>query len=446
VTLYEATTSTSEAPPRHRAIRGHLTHFKAAGAADVTIQTSEFDALGRRIKKVVTNAGDYNKTEVYFYDGQRIIQINNGSGNMVQQFIHGTQYIDELVMLRVKDKGDLYVHQDANWNVIGTTDLGRHVVERNIYTPYGELMVHQDTGFGDRDGDQDVDSTDKGTPGTTCTGTVSGSCRILDLDFDGDYDSTDATKFDALTQGAMRHPGRPSTSVSQPFAHQGLPFEPELAQYQNRARQYDPGKRRFFQHDKPDDLRHRFRPLPRRGGVHNLYSYVSGRPLILLDPTGMILMAQCCTYPPMDILGPPIGWICCGYGFTGQAESMRTSPFPCADKTLPPCMQLCTLVKESEHAGQCLARDCCQDVCGPDPPSKTEDFNGDNCSAFAAKLICYEDNCYVPNTNTECDRCEIECKQRRFCSSPVGGGLFDEIQITAACMMECSEVHGISCP
>ena len=59
----------------------------------------DIGATGRRIKKVVTNAGDYDKTEVYFYDGQRICQINNGSGAMVQQFIHGTQYIDELVMM-----------------------------------------------------------------------------------------------------------------------------------------------------------------------------------------------------------------------------------------------------------------------------------------------------------------------------------------------------------
>jgi len=50
---------------------------------------------------------------VYLYNGQQIIETRNGSNNMVQQFIHGTQYIDELVMVRVKDKGDLYVHQDA---------------------------------------------------------------------------------------------------------------------------------------------------------------------------------------------------------------------------------------------------------------------------------------------------------------------------------------------
>ncbi len=49
---------------------------------------------------------------------------------MAQQFIHGTQYIDELVMMRRKDKGDLYVHQDANWNVIGVSDLGGRLVEK----------------------------------------------------------------------------------------------------------------------------------------------------------------------------------------------------------------------------------------------------------------------------------------------------------------------------
>lgn len=253
----------------------------------------------------MTKSGLYNKTEVYFYDGQRICQINNGSGAMVQQFIHGTQYIDELVMMRVAAKGDLYVHQDANWNVIGTTDLGRHVVERNVYTPYGELTVHQDTGFGDRDGDQDVDATDKGTVGTTCTGTVSGTCRILDLDFDGDYDSTDATKFDALTQGAQRHPGRPATATSQPFAHQGLFFEPELAQYQNRHRQYDPGKRRFGQTDPYAFLASpRFAPGRHYQDGLDLYGYLQQRPMALLDPYGLG-SGECCNNTNSDLQTRP---------------------------------------------------------------------------------------------------------------------------------------------
>ncbi len=57
-----------------------------------------------------------------------------GTPTTHQQFIHGTQYIDEVVMARAIDKGDLYIHQDANWNVIGTTDLAASVVERNVYT------------------------------------------------------------------------------------------------------------------------------------------------------------------------------------------------------------------------------------------------------------------------------------------------------------------------
>ena len=55
-------------------------------------------------------------------------------------------------MMRVKDKGDLYVHQDATWNVIALTDLGGSVVERYIYTPYGEIIVHQETSYGDLSG------------------------------------------------------------------------------------------------------------------------------------------------------------------------------------------------------------------------------------------------------------------------------------------------------
>ncbi len=251
-------------------------------------QTAKFDALGRRMKKVVTNAGEFDKTEVYLYEGHKIIEtrLAGDPNNAYQQFIHGTQYIDELVMVRVKGKGDLYVHQDANWNVIGLTDLGGRLVERHLYTPYGELTVHQATGFGDRDGDSDVDSTDKGTPGTTCTGTVTGSCRILDLDFDGDYDSSDATLFDSLDQGLMIHPGRMATNVDQPFAHQGLLFEPEIGSYQNRARQYDPAKRRFVQRDPLSLALPVFDPSLHYVDGANLYEYLRSAPGGALDPTG----------------------------------------------------------------------------------------------------------------------------------------------------------------
>jgi RHS repeat-associated protein len=265
-----------------------------SGAA--TVQTAEFDALGRRIKKVVTNSGDFDGTVVYLYDAQKIIETRPGSGNLYQQFIHGTQYIDELVMVRVKDKGDLYVHQAErdregsvkDWNVIGLTDLGGSLVERHVYRPYGEVTVNQETGYGDRDGDGDVDATDKGTPGTDSTGTVTGACRILDLDFDGDYDSADATLFDSLPQGLARHPGRLATSVHQPCAHQGLLHDPEIASYQNRLWHYDAAKRRFLQRD-PGALT--TAPFSSELHVMNRYPYGGANPIASTPFTEMITLA-----------------------------------------------------------------------------------------------------------------------------------------------------------
>ncbi len=53
---------------------------------------------------MVENAGDNDGTLRYFWDGQKIIETPDGSGSVLQQFIHGTQYIDELVMLRLVDE------------------------------------------------------------------------------------------------------------------------------------------------------------------------------------------------------------------------------------------------------------------------------------------------------------------------------------------------------
>ncbi|HNU46998.1 MAG TPA: RHS repeat-associated core domain-containing protein [Phycisphaerae bacterium] len=355
---------------------GHLVFYydawnrlvKAASAADkdVTIHQAEYDGTGRgpltrhwphsgldakrrraspavpsqwRVKKTVTNSGQFDGTEVYYFDGWKIIEVGPltrhqprsgfdarrrrakpavtsqgraASANVKEQFVHGTQYIDEIVMMRAKHRGDLYVHQDANWNVIALTDLGGSVVERYVYEPYGQVTVYQETAYGDRDADAppltrrcsakrrdaqrlageargdvsrgDVDAADKGSVGTTCTGTVSGACRILDLDFDGDYDNDDATLFDSLPPGLARHPGRPASGVAFPFAHQGLYLDPELGSYQNRARQYDPAKRRFMQRD-PQTVKARC-ASEARDGV-NIYVYLRSNPGRFRDPTGL---------------------------------------------------------------------------------------------------------------------------------------------------------------
>jgi RHS repeat-associated protein len=264
-----------------------LVAVRSSVDADVTYQTSNFDGLGRRIKKVVASSGDLDGTTVFYYDGQKIIETRDGSGNLVSQFVRGLRYIDEVVMVRVKDEGELYVHQDANWNVVGLTDLGGRLVERYVYRPYGEVIVHQLGGYADYDGDGDVDASDKSEiTGLTCGGAnPSGACRVLDLDFDNDCDSSDETVFDALPHtGTVIHPARRSSLLGEPFAHQGLYLDSEIASYQNRARQYGPGLRRFVQRD----------PLAfyaAAGGGYqdglNLHVYVSSSPIARTDPTGL---------------------------------------------------------------------------------------------------------------------------------------------------------------
>ncbi|MCO6437456.1 MAG: hypothetical protein J5J06_10245 [Phycisphaerae bacterium] len=60
---------------------------------------------------MVDHRGDLDATEVYYYEGWKIVEIRDGSDDMDRQFIHGTQYIDEHVMMRAAGKGDLYIHQ-----------------------------------------------------------------------------------------------------------------------------------------------------------------------------------------------------------------------------------------------------------------------------------------------------------------------------------------------
>ena len=351
---------------------------------------------------------------VYYYDGQRIIETRDGSGNLVQQFIHGTQYIDVLVMVRVKDKGDMYVQQDANWNVIGLTDQGGSLVERHVYRPYGELTIHQETSFGDRDGDGDVDSTDKGTVGTTCTGTVSGACRILDLDFDGDYDSADATKFDSLAQGNARHPGRLFTSVDQPFGHQGLLFDAEIGSYQNRARQYDPGKRRFAQRD----------PLVFGIGVKasyqdgmNVYGYLKVSPFHFFDPMGR----DCCaTNSPNDQwddypLPYELGWVCCDCFVAYPFCMMRTCLDPVFASQQNAIKVKCVREHEEDHARRytcTLTNSGCRLT-----SVGTYTNNQDECWAYRAEAECLRretrDLSPTPELDENCDW--VGCMIDRIC-------------------------------
>lgn len=215
---------------------------------DIVIQTAEYDGLGRRVSKVVTKSGDLDGTFVYYYadtraagfsprefsgggglagiggaspGGWSIIEIRDGSANVLQQVYHGTQYIDEIVAMRL-EHGYAVVYQDANWNTVATCDLAGRVLERVFTTPYGSPIIEPETFFGDYDGDGDIDSTDDASLGSgqTCWGTPTGACRVFDFNSDGTLDASDETIMTALVAAAStnrRHENRTLSPIGIAF-------------------------------------------------------------------------------------------------------------------------------------------------------------------------------------------------------------------------------------
>jgi RHS repeat-associated protein len=251
----------------------------------------------------------------YYHHGNQIIETRDGSGNLETQVYHGTQYIDEVVGQRIADMGRIYVHQDANYNVTGTTDLTARQIERNYYSPYGQLEVAVDSHPFDYDDDGDVDEDDYAvTTNGTCTGTATGDCRRMDADADGDVDSTDQTTISnyiaSLTADTelARTPAATGSQRGNSFGYQGLFFDHELASYQNRARQYAPIANRFLQRDPlhamiifasgdASNLK-----IAHRDGL-NEYASLKSNPFLNRDPSGLV----CCKDRPCN--GGPVGAI-----------------------------------------------------------------------------------------------------------------------------------------
>ena len=204
---------------------------------ETTVAEYEYDGQNRRTTKTVGNCGientandGGNTTVEYYYGGVaaglragrwNVFETRNGSSQTTFQYVWGTQYVDELVM--IDKNGDpsesndcdpddqsgestaderYFVHQDRNWNVVALTDYDPsgsdegNVVERYHYTPYGQFIVlNGDSGNGEMG-------------------------NVL-----------------------------PTSTVGNPFAHQGLPFDHDKGSYQNRHREHVARMQRFAQRD-----------------------------------------------------------------------------------------------------------------------------------------------------------------------------------------------------
>jgi RHS repeat-associated protein len=250
-----------------------LVQRKAAhsGQADdvTTLATYAYLPDNRRASKVVQHCGieavanDGGDTTVHFYYGGvpgasggvarwNVFETRNGSNQSTRQWVWGSRYVDEAVFMDVNDRPTVendcdpdttvaaeisapqfdrrfFYHQDRNWNVVALSEYAdgvgtnARVVERYAYTPYGEFLVL------------------KGDAGS------------------GELGRSLAT-----------------STVGNPFFHQGLPLDQEKGSYQNRRRDYLPNLGRFGRRD----------PTGYRDG-RSQYTYVGCNPMHRVDPTGL---------------------------------------------------------------------------------------------------------------------------------------------------------------
>ena len=99
------------------------------------VHTYAYDALGRRIEKVVDSTGTPQTTQ-YFYEDARVIEEQDANNVTQATYVYGN-YIDEVLNMR-RDSNDYYYHADDMYNVMAITDSNGTVVERYEYGDYGE--------------------------------------------------------------------------------------------------------------------------------------------------------------------------------------------------------------------------------------------------------------------------------------------------------------------
>jgi RHS repeat-associated protein len=94
----------------------------------------QYDALGRRVARVVSPTA-IPATILYFHDGARVVEEQDGGGATQATYVYGT-YVDEVLTM---DRGSqtYYYHQNALWSVEAITDSTATVVERYAYDAYG---------------------------------------------------------------------------------------------------------------------------------------------------------------------------------------------------------------------------------------------------------------------------------------------------------------------
>lgn len=98
-----------------------------------------YDALGRRIEKLVTGTPDV--TTRYYYHGPRIAEERDATDAVRATYTYGAEYEDEPLTM---DRGGVryYYHRNRLFHTYALTNGSGAVVERYSYSAYGEMSTY----------------------------------------------------------------------------------------------------------------------------------------------------------------------------------------------------------------------------------------------------------------------------------------------------------------
>lgn len=217
-----------------------------------------------------------------------------GSVDRTFQYLWGGRYIDDIVWHRedVNNDGDFTDAGDRRWwhctdaqfSTVALVDDAAVLAERVRYDAYGRAAHFHPY---DNDGDRDFDATDRtALSNLIASGSVpitSGSYDVaMDLDRDGDVDSTDLSIMGTGYTAALGLGALSSGTVGNTIGWDGYVFSAEVpgasggGMYHVRFRWYEAGLGRWVERD----------PAGYVDGM-GLYEYVGGAPMFRLDSMGL---------------------------------------------------------------------------------------------------------------------------------------------------------------
>ncbi len=196
----------------------------------VKISEYSYDALGRRINKVIKDFEKLSElARKYLYHGQDILAELDESNNTLAVYTHSTLRMDDVLSVDVRSKkfatteGSYFFLKDDLGSIVDITDSNGTVVQHYSYSAFGRIL-------GIKDG-----------IGNDITG---------------------------------------SPHITSHYAYTGREFDSETGLYYYRARYYDPNSSRFMQEDPhPGRLQ---TPIT----LNSKYLYAINNPINRIDPLG----------------------------------------------------------------------------------------------------------------------------------------------------------------